>query len=111
MNKFEDFVSVASTVDIPPGEMRRVNAHGAWVVIANIDNEYFAIADTCSHEDASLYKGVLEDGYIRCPLHGSRFDMRTGQPIEEPAEEPVDVYPVRVVDNVVYIGPPLHDDT
>ncbi|MDJ0957764.1 MAG: non-heme iron oxygenase ferredoxin subunit [Arenicellales bacterium] len=110
MTNLDDFVAVARTFDITPGKMLRVNAHGAWIVVANIENEYFAIADTCSHEDASLYKGVLKSGYIRCPLHGSRFDIKTGQPLEEPAEEPVDVYPVCVQDNVVYIGPPLHED-
>ena len=106
MIDLNDFAAVARTSDIERGEMLRVNAHGTWIVIANIDNEYFAIADTCSHEDASLYKGVMKDGYIRCPLHGSRFDLKTGQPLEEPAEEPVDVFPVRVLDNVIYVGPP-----
>lgn len=110
MTQLDDFTSVANTHDIATGEMLRVNAHGAWIVIANLDNEYFAIADTCSHEDASLYKGVLKDGCIRCPLHGSRFDVRTGQPLEEPAEEPVDVYPIQVLNDVIYIAPPLAKD-
>ena len=106
MTRSDDFSGVAKTHDIAPGKMIRVYAHGAWIVIANLDNEYFAIADTCSHEDASLYKGVLKDGCIRCPLHGSRFDIKTGLPLEEPAEEPIDVYPVRVLNKVIYVGPP-----
>lgn len=110
MTHLDTFTGVANTNNIAPGEMLRVNAHGAWIVIANLDNEYFAISDTCSHEDASLYKGVLKDGYIRCPLHGSRFDIKTGRPLEEPAEEAVDVYPVQVWNNVIYVGPSLPQD-
>ena len=110
MTPSDNFTGVAKTHDIARGEMIRVYAHGAWIVIANLDNEYFAIADTCSHEDASLYKGVFKNGYIRCPLHGSQFDIKTGQPVEEPAEEPVDVYPVRVLNKVIYVGPPLFRD-
>lgn len=85
--------------------MLRVYAHGAWIVVVNLQNEYFAIADTCTHEEASLYKGVFKDGCIRCPLHGSRFDVKTGQPLEEPAEEPVDVYPIKVVSGTLLLGP------
>lgn len=104
--KFTDnFIEVASTNDIATGGTLRVHAHGTWILLVKLDQDYFAIADTCTHEDASLYKGVLKDGCVRCPLHGSRFDIKTGAPLEEPAEEPVDVYPVQVLDGVVRIGP------
>lgn len=105
MRPIDNFVEVARTIDIPSGEMLRVYAHGAWIVLVNLQDEYFAIADTCTHEDASLYKGVLKDGCIRCPLHGSRFDVKTGKPLEEPAEDPVDVYPIKVVDGTLLLGP------
>lgn len=105
MKSTDSFIEVASASDIAAGEMLRVHAHGAWIVLVNLDQKYFAIADTCTHEDASLYKGVLKDGCIRCPLHGSRFDIKTGQPLEEPAEEPVDVFPVQVLGGKVRIGP------
>lgn len=97
-------VEVAKVHDIPPGEMLRVHAHGAWIVIVNLDGQYYALADTCTHEDASLFKGIFKDGCIRCPLHGSRFDVRTGKPLEEPAEEPLKIYPVRALNGMILIG-------
>lgn len=100
----EKFTRVAAVGDIEPGKMLRVKVQGDWVVVVNVDHDYFAIADTCSHEDASLFKGVLRGDCIRCPLHGSRFNVRTGQPLEEPAEQPVDVYPVKVLNSEVYVG-------
>ena len=100
----EGFIRAASAEDISPGRMLRVKAEGEWIALANLDGEFFAIADTCTHEDASLSQGVLKNGCVRCPLHGSRFDLRTGQPLEEPAEVPVRVYPVIVEAGVVYVG-------
>ena len=96
---------VVDTRELSPGQMARVHVHGEWVLVVNVDGQYFAVADTCSHEDASLYKGVLRDNCVRCPLHGSRFDVTTGQPLEEPAEEPLDVYPVRILESKICIGP------
>ena len=63
-------------------------------------NENQTVLDTVTwiqrHEDASLSGGVLRGAMVRCPLHGSRFDLRNGKPMEEPAEEPLTCYRVRV---------------
>ena len=85
-----EFIKVAKTSDLAPGEMMRVKAHDDCILLVNHEREYYALSDTCSHEDASLYLGVLDGDTIRCPLHGSRFNIKTGIPMEEPAEEPVD---------------------
>ena len=105
MNASDNFVEVAEARNVVPGKMLRVYAHGSWIVVVNVAGEHFAIADTCSHESASLFKGALKDDCISCPLHGSRFNVRTGEPIEEPAEEPVDTYPVRVLNGMILLGP------
>jgi nitrite reductase/ring-hydroxylating ferredoxin subunit len=77
-----------------PGTMKRIEAFGARVLIANVDGEYHAVSDTCTHEDASLSLGALGPGTVSCPLHGSRFCLRTGMPLEEPAESPLTIYRV-----------------
>ena len=64
----DSFVQVARTSDLKPGEMMRVEAHGERILLVNVDNEFFAVCDTCSHEDASLYMGALHGELIRCPL-------------------------------------------
>jgi len=74
------------------------------ILLANHEGNFFAIADLCTHEDAILSRGALKDGCIECPLHGSRFDLKTGQPKEEPATEPVQTYPVEIRDDTVYIS-------
>jgi len=78
------------------GSTRRFDIHGQRILIANIDGGYHAVADTCSHEDASLSLGALKGETISCPLHGSRFCLRTGQALDEPAEEAIAVYATRL---------------
>lgn len=100
-----DFVKAAKVSDLAPGSMMRVEAHNDRILIANVDGTIYAICDTCSHEDASLYMGALHGEHVRCPLHGSRFSVITGEALEEPADEPVAVYPVRIKGDEVWIGP------
>jgi len=100
-----DYVKVAKVSDLQPGEMMRVEVHKERVLLVNVNGKFHAICDTCSHEDASLYMGALHGEYVRCPLHGSRFSVVTGEPLEEPAEIPVAVYPVRIEGDDVLLGP------
>ena len=60
----DESVCVAVTGDLNPGEMARFRVHGTWVLVISLAGEYFAIADTCTHGDASLYKGVLTGNCI-----------------------------------------------
>jgi len=66
------------------------------VCIARSRGEVFALSDVCSHADVALSEGEVEDGAIECWLHGSLFDLRTGQPSGLPATRPVPTYPVTV---------------
>jgi nitrite reductase/ring-hydroxylating ferredoxin subunit len=67
------------------------------------------VDDTCTHEEASLSSGVLRGGLVKCPLHGSRFDVRTGEALEEPAQENLRTYPVREEGGRVFVGLPATD--
>ncbi len=58
--------------------------------------EIFAINDTCTHGEVSLSEGEVTDNYVECWAHGSRFDLRTGEPDELPAVDPIPTYPVRI---------------
>ena len=95
-----DWVTVGSADDIPPGHAARVVVDGVAVAIFNLDGEFHAVDDTCSHAEASLSEGELDldSCSIECPLHGSSFDLRTGEPLSLPAVEPVRVHRVEVVD-------------
>jgi len=82
--------------EIAPGKMRRVELAGHRILICNVDGRYCATDDTCSHEDASLSTGFLKGDIVKCPLHGSRFNLRTGEVLDDPAEQNLRTYPVRV---------------
>ena len=64
----------------------------------------YAMLDECSHGQVELSEGDVEDGYIECWLHGSRFDLTTGVPAGPPATRPVPVYPVRITDGFIEVA-------
>ncbi len=68
-----------------------------------VDDKYHAISAWCSHQKASMVHGDLEGHELMCPLHGARFDVRTGKNLSLPAVRPVARYPVKVEDGTVYI--------
>ncbi len=90
------FVKVAEIGEIPPGGKKIVEVDGVLVVVINLDGEYYAIEDVCTHDGGPLGEGRLEDHLIICPRHGARFDVRTGAAVSLPAFEPVPTYEVRV---------------
>lgn len=96
-------IKILDSNPLNPGQMMRVNIGEQILLLANVDGELYAIEDQCSHEDASLYNGALKGDCVECPLHGSRFDLKTGQPREEPATEPVKTFPVIIEEEGVFI--------
>ncbi|HMO58762.1 MAG TPA: non-heme iron oxygenase ferredoxin subunit [Roseiflexaceae bacterium] len=93
-----DFVRIASIHDIPAEGVRAFEINGRQVAVCLIGGTYYAIDNICSHEYAELSEGYLDadDCTIECPLHGSRFDLRSGRPLALPAFQPVSVFDVRV---------------
>jgi len=100
----ENFVKVSDLDQLPAGKMLCVQARGYRILIANVDGTVYAVDDLCTHEDASLTTGSLQGHCVKCPLHGSRFDLKTGEPLEEPAEEKLNTYDVRIEDNAILIA-------
>jgi 3-phenylpropionate/trans-cinnamate dioxygenase ferredoxin subunit len=89
---------------IPPGESYRWEVDPPVAIFHTEDGQIFAIDDTCTHQDASLADGWLEGCEIECPLHASRFDLRTGQVDAPPAKKPVRTHQVTVTDGVVHVA-------
>ena len=102
----QDFLKVANTSEIPAGRLKRVEVHGTRVAVANVGGSFCAFSDECTHDGGPLSEGDLEGEVVTCPWHFSRFNVRTGEVVESPAEEPVATYEVRVEDDAVLIGPP-----
>ncbi len=95
MSSAESFVRVCSLADVPEQGALRVEVGELELAVVREAGRLHAIDDLCSHAEVSLSEGEVEDGQIECWLHGSRFDLVTGQPTCLPATEPVEVYPVR----------------
>lgn len=89
--------------DLPPGEVRRVPTDPPIAVFHTDDGEVFAIDDTCTHQDASLADGWLEGCDVECPLHASRFNLRTGAVDAPPAKLPVRTHTVVIKDGVIWV--------
>lgn len=98
-----DWINVAKTEDFPPGTRRVVDVDGAAVAVFNLDGEYYAIEDICTHDGGELASGEMEDGVIICPRHGARFNIKTGAVLAPPAYEPVATFPVRVENGIVQV--------
>lgn len=96
-------VKVCDLSAVPRNDMRCVSLADRNVLVVNSDEGVFVADEMCTHEDARLCDGNLSGTKVKCPLHGSRFELTTGQVLDDPADTNLTVYPVTVIDEAVYI--------
>ncbi len=96
---------VAEPDELAPGEMTSVDAGGRELLLARVEDEYFALDNLCTHAEGWLDMGFLlpESCEVNCPLHEGRFDLRTGAATHEPAVEPVEAFKVEQAADGIYI--------
>ncbi len=99
-------IRACAVADLPVGEAVRVDGP-VPVAVFHTEDGFFAVDDTCTHQDASLADGWLEGCFVECPLHAARFDLRTGVPACLPAKEPVRTYAVVVDGDDVHVDVPV----
>jgi 3-phenylpropionate/trans-cinnamate dioxygenase ferredoxin component len=101
-------VEVAAAGEFPPGSTKIVRHGNLFVGVYNCGGELYAIEDRCSHDDGPLCEGDWDEDLCRvvCPRHGSAFELASGRPVTLPATEPVETYPVRVVDGSIVVELP-----
>ena len=97
---------VASTSDIPVGEVRAVQCGARSLALSNVDGTLYAIDNRCTHDNGPLGEGRLRDGRIICPRHGAAFDAKTGRVLSLPAVRSVAAYGVTVDGADVYVDCP-----
>ena len=100
-----DFVKVAQSSDIQPGDMIPVKLNNDEILLANIDGEIFACDDICSHSYASLCEGDIDGAEVECPLHGAIFNVKTGEAITPPAVGALRVFEVQIDGDDILVGP------
>lgn len=91
-----EFVKVASTKELKPGKMVGAEAGGKMIVVVNLEGKYYAIGNRCTHMGCMLSDGTLKGEIIQCVCHGSRFDVKTGGVVGEPAKKPEPAFQVKV---------------
>jgi 3-phenylpropionate/trans-cinnamate dioxygenase ferredoxin subunit len=102
-----NYETVARLDDIPDGEMKQVVVGGELVGLYRVDDAVYAVSDICTHEEAYLTEGEFDPDEleVECPLHGSRFNVETGEVRILPATRPVATYDVRIEGRDVMVGP------
>ena len=96
-------IRVATADELGPGQRKIVEVDGRRLVLFNIENNYYCIADVCSHDDGPLGDGNCEGFEIECPRHGAKFDVRDGSVLSFPAIRDIPSYPVSVVSGSVEV--------
>ena len=91
-----EFVKAARTDEVPPGQGKLVVVKGKEIALFNIDGDIYALDNLCTHEEGPLAEGEVEGHEVTCPWHGAKFDIRTGEVLQDPAYEAVARYNVRV---------------
>ncbi len=97
------YKAVADADALKPGQMKKIRVGEKRLLLARTEICHYAVDEMCSHEDYSLYLGCIEGNKIKCSLHGSYFDLRTGAALDEPAKEPIQSYPVEVLGGRVWV--------
>ena len=90
------FVRACAATEVSPESAVEVEVGDVDLAVVLSNGCYYAVANECSHASIPLSEGDVGDGEIECYLHGSRFDLKTGEPLGLPATQPVTVYPCRL---------------
>jgi 3-phenylpropionate/trans-cinnamate dioxygenase ferredoxin subunit len=96
-------IRVTALGDLPAGTGRRFDVAGRRIAVFLVEGEVFALADRCSHDEASLAEGEIFDYTVECPRHGAAFDLRTGEALSLPATRGVEVCRAEVEGDDVYL--------
>ncbi len=98
-------VDICPLSELPPGTHRVVELEDFEIGVVNVNGEVFALEDRCSHDNGLLFDGPVDAATctVECPRHGSKFDLRTGRPLNLPAYVPVETFEVTVEGDMIRV--------
>ncbi len=99
------FEAIAEEGELSPGQMKKIQVGGKHLLLCNAEGDYYVVDEMCSHEDYSLHLGCIQGKKIKCSLHGSYFDLASGEALVDPADEPIGTYPVKVEAGRIWVDP------
>ena len=97
-----DWTRVCAVTDLPPGSCKVVDVEDVMIAVFNLAGKYHAIEDICTHDGGELASGNLDGCEVICPRHGARFCIKTGEALTPPAYESVDVFPVKIEEDIIW---------
>ena len=101
-------VHVCNANEVPSGGMQGFEVDGEPVLIANVAGRFYAIGNVCTHSQAELCDGYLDENEctVECPVHNAVFSLESGDALESPAEQPVPTYEIVQQGEDLYIDIP-----
>lgn len=97
-----DWIAIATADELDVDQMKAVEVDGRRLLLVRTTTTHYLVDEMCSHEDYSLALGCIKGERIKCSLHGSYFDLASGDALDDPADEPIATYPVRESDGQVW---------
>jgi len=98
-----DFVAALQSSELPEGSMAAVDPKGVHILLSRLGGQVYAVAGTCTHEEADLSLGFKIEERVTCPLHLSQFDLRTGDVLNSPATEPLKTFNVKIEGETIFV--------
>jgi 3-phenylpropionate/trans-cinnamate dioxygenase ferredoxin component len=104
-----DWITISPQVEFTEGQTRLIELDDTQVAVFNLEGEYFALEDVCTHDGSALLgcgletKELIDGDELICPRHGARFSIRTGEALTPPAYEPVCTFSVRIDNGMVQV--------
>lgn len=97
---------VAAVAELKEGSVLGVEIGEAQIAVYHLEDGYFATHNICTHQHAFMSDGYVDKSCIECPLHQALFDIRTGEVLEGPAQEPLSTYPVKIEGDEIFVSLP-----
>lgn len=98
------FHAAAKVDEVPANTKLQVTVEGNDILLCHTKDRLFAVRNLCSHAHESLDCGRMRAGWISCPVHGARFDLETGAPMNPPATLPIDTFEVRITGDMIEVA-------
>ncbi|MCZ6658694.1 MAG: non-heme iron oxygenase ferredoxin subunit [Gammaproteobacteria bacterium] len=94
---------VIALAELSEGEMTARQVDGVSVLVCHVEGQFYALHNECTHAHQALHTGKLTGHQLKCPLHGGRFDVRSGACQGAPATEPLTTFPVTLEGGKVHV--------
>jgi nitrite reductase/ring-hydroxylating ferredoxin subunit len=99
-----EFHKLATVEEVALGEIKQYLVEDRFVALCNAEGEFHAFEDVCTHQFTHLSEGEFTDSEVKCPLHGAKFDVKTGAAKSLPAVKPVPKHEVKVENGTIYVA-------